>query len=338
MLKMLRAMNQWELAEVCRAAGVPEGARPEEIIRALSGAWWAVPWGGAEEERVLLIRAAEALNLLPRLRHHRHQLGLVERMIYGALIQQAFVEAPEERQSALLTAAESHLDTRAPALAAPVAYELPPADRRQLSLQRLVSTGTGLRAVTQALTEVPVHPIASDRSGGPAALWAELASVGPDAWGGRVVDWVRSRRGPDLRGLFSVLHLCWRQRNRLLVELWAGVAAQEEEEKRLMSRLQRQAAERASARRRLPWHRRPATGLAVTSGSLAAAAAQWILAAGVHDSALVALGIGCAWTLTALASAATAGADPDQHFVLQELRRTRHQRERLQRQIAQLEE
>ena len=67
MLKMLRAMNSWELAEVCRAAGVPEGARPEEITRALSGAWWAVPWGALEEERVLLIRAAEALNLMPRL-------------------------------------------------------------------------------------------------------------------------------------------------------------------------------------------------------------------------------------------------------------------------------
>jgi hypothetical protein len=135
-----------------------------------------------------------------------------------------------------------------------------------------------------------------------------------------------------------VLHLCWRQRNRLLVELWAGVAAQEEEEKRLLVRLQQLAADRASARRRLPWHRRPATGLAVTSGSLAAAIAQWVLAAGIHDSALVALGAGCVWTVTALASAARAGADPEQRLVLQELRRTRHQREQLQRQIAQLEE
>src|SRR5215210_6972137 len=81
MLKMLRAMNRWELAEVCRAAGVPEGARPEEILRALSGAWWAVPWGAVEEERDLLLRAAEALNLMPRLRHHRHRLGLVERLV-----------------------------------------------------------------------------------------------------------------------------------------------------------------------------------------------------------------------------------------------------------------
>ena len=36
MLQMLRAMNHWELAEVCRAAGIPEGSRPDEIIRALS--------------------------------------------------------------------------------------------------------------------------------------------------------------------------------------------------------------------------------------------------------------------------------------------------------------
>ena len=113
MLKMLRAMNQWELAEVCHAVGLPEGARPEEIIRALSGAWWAVPWGGAEEERVLLLRAAEALNLMPRLRQHRHQLGVVERMVYGALIQQAFVAAPEERQNALIAATETHLELAA---------------------------------------------------------------------------------------------------------------------------------------------------------------------------------------------------------------------------------
>src|SRR5438552_16414625 len=111
MLQMLRAMNHWELAEVCRAAGIPEGSRPEEIVRALSGAWWATPWGAAEEERVLLLRAAEVLNLLPRLRHHPHRLGLVETLVYGPLIQQAFMAASQEQQAAALSAPEAHLDT-----------------------------------------------------------------------------------------------------------------------------------------------------------------------------------------------------------------------------------
>src|SRR5947209_247291 len=132
MLQMLRAMNHWALAEVCQAVGVPEGARPEEIVRALSGAWWAAPWGAAEEERVLLLRAAEALNLLPRLRHHRHRLGLVERLVYGALIQQAFIAVPEEQQAAVLSAAEAHLEAGPVAPALPSPATLSSDDRRQL--------------------------------------------------------------------------------------------------------------------------------------------------------------------------------------------------------------
>jgi hypothetical protein len=338
MLKMLRAMNQWELAEVCRAAGVPEGARPEEIVRALSGAWWATPWGSVEEERVLLLRAAEALNLLPRLRHHRHRLGVVERMVYGALIQQAFVAAPEERQAALLEAAEGHLEAGHPALSAAQPPTLSPEERRQLSLQRLVGTGAGLRAVTQALVEVPVQLTPHDLSPGPSALFTALAAAGPEAWGSRVVEWIRARRGPDLRGLFHVLHLCWRQRQRLLIELRSSISAFADEERRLTARLQALAADRSAARRQLPWHRRPSSGMAVTAGALAAASAEAVLAAGIHDTAFYALGLGCAWTLTAMFASAKAGADPSRRMVLEELRRARRQREQLERQVAQLEE
>jgi hypothetical protein len=335
---MLRAMNQWELAEVCRAAGVPEGSRPEEIIRALSGAWWAVPWGAVEEERALLLRAAEALNLMPRLRRHRHQLGLVERMVYGTLIQQAFVTAPEEQQNALLSAAEAHLGPGQPALTAAVPSDLSLQERRQLALQRLVGTGRGLRAVTQALTEAPVPSTPSDRAPGPTALLAALASAGPEAWSGRVVEWVKARRGPDLGGLFAVLHLCWRQRLRLATELRAGVAGLIEEEKRLVAQLKLLAEERAVARRRLPWHRRPGSGMAVGVGALAAASAQSILAAGVHEGTFFALGASCAWTLASLLAAAAAGATPDRRRLLEQLRRSRRQRQQLEQQITQLEE
>jgi hypothetical protein len=338
MLKMLRAMNQWELAEVCRAAGVPEGSRPEEIIRALSGAWWAVPWGGVEEERALLLRAAEALNLMPRLRRHRHQLGLVERMVYGALIQQAFVAAPEEQQNALLSAAETHLGPGHPALTAAVSSDLSLQERRQLALQRLVGTGPGLRAMTQALAALPVPTSSTERAPGPTALLAALASAGPDAWSGRVVEWVKARRGPDLGGLFAVLHLCWRQRLRLVMELHTGIAGLVEEEKRLLSRLQALAEDRAAARRRLPWHRRTSSAVAVGAGALAAASAQSILAAGVHEATFFALGASCAWTITSLIAAATAGATPDRRRLLEQIRRSRRQRQQLELQIAQLEE
>jgi len=335
---MLRAMNQWELAEVCQAAGVPEGARPEEIIRALSGAWWAVPWGALEEERALLLRAAEALNLMPRLRHHRHRLGLVERLVYGALIQQAFVAAPVERQSALLGAAMAQLESGHPELALPEPREGSAEDHRQLSLQRLVSTGAGLRAITQALIEVPVQPGRTDRAPGPSALLAALASDGPEAWGSRVVEWVRARRGPDMHGLFRVLHLCWRQRQRLLLELRTGLAALVDEERRLMAKLQAIAADRAASRRRLPWHRKPGSGLGVTAGALAAASAQSVLAAGIHESTYLVVGAGFAWTLVTMASSTIAGADANRRQLLEELRRARRHRAQLERQIAQLEE
>jgi hypothetical protein len=338
MLKMLRVMYQWELAEVCRAAGVPEGARPEEIIRALSGAWWATPWGAVEEERVLLLRAAEALNLLPRLRHHRHRLGLVERMVYGALIQQAFVAAPIERQYALLSAAEAHLEAGHPVLAAPEPPALFRDEHRQLFLQRLVSTGAGLRAVTQALVEVPVQPTPPELSSGPSALFTALAGAGPEAWGSRVVEWIRARRGPDMHGLFHVLHLCWRQRQRLLLELRTSVSALRDEERRLMARLQALAADRMAARRQLPWHRRASSGLAVTAGAIAAASAEAVLATGIHDTAFYALGLGCAWTVTAIVASARAGGNPSRRGVLEELRRARRQREQLERQVMLLEE
>jgi len=158
MLQMLRAMNRWELAEACRAAGLPDGSRPEEIVRALSGAWWAAPGGAAEEERRLLLQAAESLNLMPRLRPFRHRLGVVERAVYGALIQQAFVTATEEQQTALLAAAGLHLPAGLPALADRPRVDLTPELRRQLAVQQLAGTGAGLRALTAALNEVPVEP------------------------------------------------------------------------------------------------------------------------------------------------------------------------------------
>lgn len=335
---MLRAMNQWELAEVCRAAGVPEGSRPEEIIRVLSGAWWTAPWGGIEEERALLLRAAEALNLMPRLRRHRHQLGLVERMVYGALIQQAFVSAAEEQQNSLLSVAEAHLGPNHPALTSAVPSDLSLQDRRQLALQRLVGTGPGLRAVTQALSEVPVRTLPSERAPAPTALLAALASAGPEAWGERVIDWVKSRRGPDLGGLFTVLHLCWRKRLRLLLELKTGIAGLTDEEGRVLARLEALAEDRAAARLRLPWHRRAGSGVAVGVGALAAASAQSIMTGGVHEATFFAMGASFAWVLTTLIAAATSAATPERRRLYEQVGRTRRQRRQLEQQIAQLEE
>jgi hypothetical protein len=338
MLKMLRAMNSWELAEVCRAAGVPEGARPEEITRALSGAWWAAPWGAMEEERVLLLRAAEVLNLMPRLQRHRHRLGLVERMVYAALIQQAFAAASEEHQSALLATAERHVEPVPPVVPLPLGAELPAEERRQLSLQRLLGTGAGLRAVTMALAEAPVPIEEREPQPGPSVLFTALASAGPGGWSGRVVEWVRARRGPDLAALFQVLHLCWRRRQRLLLELRAGAAALLDEEKRIDARLQLMAEERAARRQRLPWHCQPGTGAAVAVGALAAGLAEVILTGSLHGAASAAAGTGGAWTGIALAIKARAGLHPDRHSLREDLRRVRRQRSGLERQIAQLEE
>jgi hypothetical protein len=338
MLQMLRAMNHWELAEVCQAVGVPEGARPEEIIRALSGAWWAAPWGAAEEERVLLLRAAEALNLTTRLRHHRHRLGLVERLVYGVLIQQAFLVASEEQQTAVLSSAETHLDGALPSLPLSSPVTLAPEAHRQLFLQRLVGTGAGLRAVTAALTELQVEPPAPRDRLGSGTLFTALASAGPEGWGGRVVEWVRSRRGPDLQTLFHVLRLCWRQRQRILTELRASALALEDEEKRLQGRLHAIAAERAAARRRLPWHLRPGTGAGITTGALVGAAAEIIATGGTHPAAPLALGVGCAWTLAALVRSGRIGSGSSRAAILEAIRRVRRQRAALERQIAQLEE
>lgn len=338
MLQMLRAMNHWELGEVCQAARVPEGSRPEEIVRALSGAWWAAPWGAVEEERVLLLRAAEALNLMPRLRRYRHRLGLVERLVYGSLIQQAFVTAPEDQQGALLSAAETHLETTAAALTAPIQTALPPGQRRQLTLQRLVSTGAGLRAVTAALGEVPVEPEGSAGRPGPGALLAAIAATGAEAWSGRVVAWARARRGPDPQALFHVLRLCWRRRQRMLLELRAGAVALEDEEKRLCARLEALAADRVAARRRMPWHLRPSTGAGIALGALAGAAAEMIFTGSIQVAAPLAAGTGSLWALVALTSTSRSGANVNRHALREGLRRARRQRAALERQIAQLEE
>ena len=105
-----------------------------------------------------------------------------------------------------------------------------------------------------------------------------------------------------------------------------------------MARLQALAADQAAARRRLPWHRRPGSGLGVTMGAMAAASAQSVLAAGIHESTYFVVGAGCAWTLVTLASSTIAGADANRRQVLEELRRARRHRAQLERQIAQLEE
>jgi hypothetical protein len=339
MLKMLRSMNQWELAEVCQAAGIAEGARPEEILRALSGAWWAAPWGSAEEERVLLWRAAEALNLMPRLHRQRHRLGVVERAVYGALIQQAFLTASEERQGALLETARQNLGPGHPALPAPrLPTEIAPEEQRQLTLQRLVGTGAGLRAVTQALVEVPVQPPAAERFTPASTLLAALASAGPEAWGSRVVEWVRGRRGPDLRALFAVLHHCWRHRQRLLIEMQADAAGLEDREKQLVAQLRSRLADRADQRRRLPWHRRPVSGSAVALGATAALAAESVMAGSVHLTAGLVAGSGCLWTLLALVTSPSVVNDPDRRRLIEQLRRVHRERELIGKQIAQLEE
>ena len=338
MLQMLRAMNHWELAEVCRAAGIPEGSRPEEIIRALSGAWWAAPWGAVEEERVLLLRAAEALNLMPQLRGHRRQLGLVERRVYGSLIQQAFVTAPEDQQAALLAAIEAHLEPPADGLTAPLQPAFTADQWRQLSLQRLVNSGAGLRAVTVALGEIPLQPESAAARPGPAALITALSTASADAWSGRVVEWVRARRGPDLPALFHVLRLCWRRRQRLLLELRASAAAMEDEEKQLCLRLETLALERADARRHLPWHLRPSTGAGIALGALAGAAAEMVFTGTLQAAAPLAAGTGGLWTLAALASSRHAGPPASRHALRESLRRTRRQRAALERQIARLEE
>jgi hypothetical protein len=338
MLQMLRAMNRWELAEVCRAAGVPEGSRPEEIVRSLSGAWWAAPWGALEEERLLLLRAAEALNLMPRLIRHRGRLGVVERMVYGALVQQAFVTAPEERQNALLSAAELNLEPDRSALTVLQSVEFAAYDRRQLTIQRLLCSGAGLRAVTAALTEVPVEPPPYEGRPGPGALLTALASAGAEGWSGRVVEWVRARRGPDLTALFHVMRLCWLQRQRLLLELRASMVGLQEEEKRLSARLEAVASERAAARRARPWHRRPSTGMGIAVGGLVGAAAERVIAGDVHLAAAVAAGTGCLWSLTTLASARSVGSGAARRALRDALQRARRQRALLEGQISQLEE
>jgi predicted lysophospholipase L1 biosynthesis ABC-type transport system permease subunit len=124
----------------------------------------------------------------------------------------------------------------------------------------------------------------------------------------------------------------------MLLALRASVVALEDEEKRLCARLESLAADRAAARRRLPWQLRPGTGAGIAIGALAGAAAELVLTGTIHVAAPLAAGTGGLWTLAALASTGRAGANDTRHSLLETIRRARRQRAVLERQIAQLEE
>ena len=135
-----------------------------------------------------------------------------------------------------------------------------------------------------------------------------------------------------------MLHLCWRKRLRLLLELKTGIAGLTDEERRVLARLEALAEDRAAARLRLPWHRRAGSGVAVGVGALAAASAQSILAGGVHEATFFAMGASFAWAVTTLIAAATSAATPERRQLFEQVGRTRRQRQQLEQQIAQLEE
>jgi hypothetical protein len=266
MLDVLRQMTRTELAEVFALLGEPLGP-PEEVPRALAGSPWLLRWGPGDPERFVLTRAAQALGMTRELQQRHWTTGALERRVYAALCAQALGSAEGSARAALLAqlgaaAAVSADDT------------LPEEARQAAALRACLGNSAGLRAFAVLPAALDLAPQFDLTRPAPLALLAGMVS--PAACGGsaRALAWSRWGRGLDLRALFRTLTLCWRARQRLLLEQRAEAARLEGEIRELLAALRRHDEEGILERRALPWYRQPASALAIASGATVATLLQ----------------------------------------------------------------
>jgi hypothetical protein len=140
-----------------------------------------------------------------------------------------------------------------------------------------------------------------------------------------------------LRALFRVLTLCWRARQRLLLEYRAEAERLEAEIRATLALLQERDETSALERRVRPWYRRPASSLAMAAGACAASLLQSTTEMGVSGPSITMLllglgGAGLAWLLP------EATGYPERHALLNRLAQLRRRLALARRQAALLEQ
>lgn len=279
MLDVLRQMTRAELAEVFAVVGEPLGP-PEEVPRILAGAPWLLWWGPGDPERAVLMRAARALGLGHELRQNRWTTPVLERRVYVALCAQALGSADVPTRASLLA--------RLGALTGPPCDDPHNEEARQVAaLRACLGTPEGLRAFSALPEALELAPQFDLTRPTPLAVLAGMVSSGGWGGGARAVRGFRSSRGLDLRALFRVLTLCWRARQRLLLEQRAEAARLKNEIKAIAAQLRRQEEDSLLERRALPWYRQPAAALGIAGGASFATAVQMIALGEPHPLSLL---------------------------------------------------
>jgi hypothetical protein len=330
MLEMLRQMTRSELAEVFAVLQAPPGS-PEDAIHALAGTPWLFRWSSGDSERPLLIRAAHALGMTRELKQRHWTNAGLERRIFAVLCAQAIEGAPEEMRAAMLERLVGGTQEPAPP-------ETPMAAHQLAALRARLSAPDGLRAFATLPESAGLAPQFDATRPTPLAFLAGILSPSPwEPFSGQPFrpEWARARRGLDLRALFRVLTLCWRTRERLLVERRAEAARLDSEIQRLVHEMQERLQESFRRRRHLPWYRQPVSAVAIATGASAAGIAQGLLLGDTHPLVILAV-LGSAFCAAILHPAGYDNS-PARRAQLAQLNTLRRQRLAVQRQIALLE-
>jgi hypothetical protein len=330
MLEMLRQMTRSELAEVFAILQAPPGS-PEDALHALAGTPWLFRWSSGDPERPLLVRAAHALGLSRELRQRHWTNAGLERRIFAVLCAQALEGADDETRAALLERLVGPAAEAPPTASTLAAHQL-------AAIRTRLAAPEGLRAFAALPESVSLAPQFDATRPTPLAFLAGLVSASPLdplAHPPFRTEWTRARRGLDLRALFRVLTLCWRTRQRLLVERRAEAVRLDGEIQRLVHEMQERVQEAFRQRRHLPWYRQPVSAVAVATGASAAGIAQGLFLGETHPLVILAV-LGSALT-AALLHPAGYDNSPDRRARLAQLATLRRQRLAVQRQIVLLE-
>lgn len=329
MLDVLRQMTRAELAEVFAVLEEPPGP-PEEVARVLAAAFWPLRWAAGDPERFVLTRAAQALGLARELQQRHWTNAALERRVYAALCAQAIGSADGPTRAALLAQLGVHVNEGPEGT-------LPEEARQAAALRACLETTAGLRAFAVLPEALALAPQFDATRPTPLAALAGMVTPGGAGSTSRAVSLARWGKGLDLRALFRVLTLCWRAKQRLLLEHRAEAERVEREIRSMLHQLQERDETAALERRVRPWYRRPASSLAIAGGSVAAGLLQAMADVGPSGPSLLLLllglgGAGFAWLLP------EASSHPERHLLLNRLTGLRRRLGTVCRQIALLEQ
>lgn len=329
MLDVLRQMTRAELAEVFGVLDEAPGP-PEEVPRALAGSFWPLRWGAGDPERFVLTRAAQALGMGREIQQKHWTIPALERRIYAALCAQALGSAEGTARAALLLQLGAYLPES-------TGGGLPEEARQAAALRACLETSAGLRAFAALPEALALAPQFDATRPTPLAVLAGMVSPASGGSTARAVAWSRWGKGLDLRALFRILTLCWRAKQRLLLEHHAESERIEMEIRATLARLEERDEVAALERRVRPWYRRPASSLAVAGGAFVASLLQSGTEMGVAGPSLILMLAGMGGASLALLLPEAIGY-PERHSLLTRLANLRRRLAVVRRQAMLLEQ